>query len=173
MIGTVLAVLILAADPPPRSLDVEFAAAVEAWAAGAAPRTAGDRGDRLIDALDAERYSERAAAGKQLLAICVADPDAARRLVRIRSIERRPEARYWINRILRELNRCETCEGAGYCREYRPRDIEPLPYSGIPCRRCGRWEWQHGLQWSDGNYSYLACAECGGSGTFWNHYAVD
>jgi hypothetical protein len=167
----------------PRALDVEFAAAVEEvvarcqvpGASGPSPElaTGNSKLATFLDALDADRYSDRARAGARLLALCQTDPTAQLRLLRARAVERRPEARYWLNRILRDLNRCAMCAGAGYCSEYRPTAGEQPAYSGLPCRQCRRFEWQHGLQWIEGTYSYLACSDCHGSGTHWNHYAVD
>jgi len=88
--------------------------------------------------------------------------------------ERRPEVRYWLNRILRAVYRCERCGGLGYCPTFEPVASEAPAYSGVPCRRCGRSEWQHGEQWiGDGVYGRPACDDCRGLGTYWNHYAVD
>jgi hypothetical protein len=173
----------------PRALDLDFAAAVEAWAAGVAGVRLPEPYGTLVEQLDADRYTERAAAGKKLFEICAvpprssdlgfgasADPSALRWLVRARAVERRPEPRYWLNRILRQLNRCETCDGAGYCPEYRPGPESPdrPAYVGVPCQRCRRFEWQHGWQWVEGaRYGYLACPDCNGFGTYWTHYAVD
>jgi hypothetical protein len=159
-----------------RSLDLEFAAAAEGWVVQAARGGVPEPYRSLVDRLDADRYMDRSAAGAKLLKACTADPTALRWLMRGLAVERRPEARYWLNRILRQLNRCETCDGAGYCTEYRPTTpaTEPAGYIGSPCRRCGRPEWNHGWQWIEGTrYGYLACSSCYGSGTHWNHYAVD
>jgi len=156
-----------------RAIDIEFASAVEGWIVTAAHVELREPYRSLVDRLDAERYADRNTAGAKLLKACTADPDAQRWLLRARAVELRPEARYWLNRILRQLNRCETCEGLGYCAMYQPR-ISDAPDYGVPCRRCGRTEWQHGAQWNNGgSYEPLACADCGGSGTYWNHYAVD
>jgi hypothetical protein len=164
-------------DPAPipyRVLDLEFTASLEEWVAETTPVTVPERYLTLIERLDAERYADRAKAGASLSAICGADPAGERWLIRSRAHERRPETRYWLNRILRQLNRCETCGGAGYCPEYRPVPSEQPTYVGTACRRCGRFEWQHGWQWIEGSrYGYLACDECLGFGTHWIHYAVD
>ena len=159
------------AAPTSRALDVEFDAAVEAFV---------DRCQRianpyqsLINRLDADRYADRQAAGAELAAIVAADPSAARWLVRARAVERRPEVRYWLNRTLRAAYRCDRCDGRGYCAVFDAERPEPALYSGVPCRRCGRTEWQHGEQWIDGAYTHYACADCRGFGTHWTHYAVD
>lgn len=175
----------------PRALDLDFTAAVEAWVAGVAAVRLPEPYGTLVERLDADRYADRAAAGKKLFEICAsragssdsglrasADPSALRWLARARAVERRPEPRYWLNRILRQLNGCETCDGAGYCPEYRPGPESPdsarSGYVGVPCQRCRRFEWQHGWQWIESNrYGYLACPACNGFGTYWTHYAVD
>jgi hypothetical protein len=183
MIRLVLAVLIacVAANRPARSdepvaraLDLDFGSVVETWAAHAVCAAVPGPYRVLIDGLDADRYLDRERAAGKLAALCSADPAAHRWLLRARAVERRPEVRYWLNRLLRQLERCEACDGAGYCPEFRPSATEQPAYGGALCRRCGRSEWQHGLQWIEGcRYSYLACGACGGSGTYWNHYAVD
>jgi len=160
--------------PTGRALDLEFAAAQEGWIASFNWQLATGNWQLLIDRLDADRYADRAKAGAKLTAVCATDPSAARWLLRARSVERRPEVRYWLNRTLRAVYRCETCDGFGYCTEYRAVASEQPAFTGIPCRRCGRTEWQHGLQWTpDGRYEHLACADCHGFGTHWTHYAVD
>jgi hypothetical protein len=159
-----------------RVLDLEFTAALEAWVAKVGHEAIPARYTKLIDQLDADRYGDRVDASKQLHELCTADASGKRWLIRARAVERRPEARYWINRLLRQLNGCETCDGAGYCPEYRPAPppADQPAYVGVPCQRCKRFEWQHGWQWIEGcRYGFLACEECGGSGTYWNHYAVD
>jgi hypothetical protein len=159
-----------------RALDVDFAAALEAWVAQDGHKSIPTPYGNLIDQLDADHYGDRAQAGKRLQVLCTADTAGRLWLMRARAVERRPEARYWINRLLRQLNRCESCNGAGYCPEYRPASAPPdqPAYVGVPCQRCKRFEWQHGWQWIEGcRYGFLACEECGGSGTYWNHYAVD
>jgi hypothetical protein len=191
-----------AAPISPRALDLNFAAAVEETVAEfSVPSSQLATGNwqlaALIDRLDADRYADRERAGAKLLAACTAanpknqiprtkmgisdldlgasaDPSAVRWLLRARAVERRPEVRYWLNRILRSANRCDTCDGLGYCATYRPVASEAPAYSGVPCRRCGRSEWQHGEQWiGDGCYGRLACEDCHGLGTYWTHYAVD
>ncbi len=173
----------------PRALDLDFTAAVEAWVTGVAGVQLPEPYRSLVARLDAERYADRAAAGKELLEICSsplgasdwgvgasADPLAVWWLIRARAVECRPEPRYWLNRILRQRNRCETCTGVGHCPEYRqgPESPDRPAYVGIPCQRCRRFEWQHGWQWIEGErYGFLACESCAGSGTYWNHYAVD
>ncbi len=159
-------------DPAPtgRALDVEFDAAVESFVAQAAPAAIPEPYGSLIERLDSDSYKERAEAGGRLLA----DSAAGRWLLRARAVERRPEVRYWLNRTLRQLDRCDHCDGLGYCAKYDPAKADLAIYQSEPCRRCGRNEWQHGGQWvADGIYRPLACAACGGSGTYWNHYAVD
>jgi hypothetical protein len=163
-----------------RAVDIEFVSAVEGMVVGGGWQAAGQSISEpygsLIEQLDSDRYSERAKAGARLLALCTNDQAGERFLLRARATERRPETRYWLNRLLRQIERCETCDGAGYCTEYRPTpalDNQP-GYLGTPCRRCGRPEWNHGWQWIEGSrYGYLACAECLGFGTHWIHYAVD
>ncbi len=186
--------------PTGRALDVEFDAAVEgivvSWERGAGSSEwragSGERGAKnnrsvlptphsplptlqsLIERLDSDRYAERAKAGAELAAIVAGDPSAARWLFRARATEYRPEVRYWLNRTLRAAYRCDTCDGRGYCAVYvAPGPSDPFT-GGQPCRRCGRNEWQHGAQWlAEGVYGPMACAACGGSGTYWNHCAVD
>jgi hypothetical protein len=174
--------LISSADDSPATpaLDLEFAAAVEASVAGDYSRT-GEKYSRipaeysrLIDRLDSDRYADRARAGAKLAAFIAADPSAVRSLLRARAVERRPEARYWLNRILRAANRCERCDGLGYCATYRPGGLDAQAFPGVPCRRCGEPEYRHGSVWVDGEQrDHLDCAACGGSGTYWNHWAVD
>ncbi len=162
--------------PTGRALDVEFEAAVEGWIVRSGMQRTTDNGPltRLIERLDADRYAERAKAGAELAAIVAGDPSAARWLFRARATEYRPEVRYWLNRTLRAAYRCDTCDGRGYCAVYvAPGPSDPFT-GGQPCRRCGRNEWQHGAQWlAEGVYGPMACAACGGSGTYWNHCAVD
>jgi hypothetical protein len=183
-VGTVSVLLFLAAanrtvgagEIAARSLDLEFTAAIEGWVAGVASLQLPEPYRTLVERLDADRYADRASAGKQLIEACAAGSDGERWLIRARSVERRPESRYWLNRLLRQLNRCETCDGVGYCPEYRPAPEAPErpAYVGIPCQRCRRFDWQHGWQWIEGErYGHLACDECRGLGTYWNHYAVD
>jgi hypothetical protein len=159
----------------PRTLDLDFASAVESWVAQLRPEMSTGPCDQLISQLDADRYTDREKAGSTLLALCAADPNCERWLFRLRAVERRPEVRYWLNRILRRLERCETCDGFGYCPEYRPVDTTPNrpEYWGIPCVRCRRLEWQHGECWTESGYGRLACEACEGRGTYWNHFAVD
>ncbi len=162
-----LLLLALALGQSRESLDLEFAAAVEA---SIAPhRAIPEPYDSLIERLDSDRYSERAAAGKALQT-----KDAERWLIRARVSERRPEVRYWLNRILRAVNRCEACDGLGYRAKYDPLITGLGIVQGEPCQRCGRNEWQHGSQYiADGVYGYLACPGCDGAGTYWRHWAVD
>jgi len=162
-----------AADPATHAIDVEFDAAIEAWAVRSSLATSHQPLATLVNALDSDRYAERAKAGAQLAAIVSADRSAVRFLLRARAVERRPEVRYWLNRTLRVAYRCAACDGLGYCATFTPTAPEPALYSGVPCRRCGRTEWQHGPQWNEGAYTHLACDQCHGAGTHWNHYAVD
>jgi hypothetical protein len=178
--ASVLFAAILAAFPvradepaslPPAAIDLEFAAAVESFVActpdGAIPADV----RVLLDALDGDRYANRQEAGKTVLSRC-----STSILLRARALERRSEVRYWLNRTLRDLNHCAVCDGAGYCTEYRPESFDPAQpkYVGVPCLRCKRFEWQHGWAWQPGDhYGYLPCENCAGSGTYWNHYAVE
>jgi len=171
-----LAVLLVADAPPlpPRALDVEFDAAVEGFVAELPRVTAPQPYLAAIEALDADAYRDRQAAGARLAAMCAADQATTRFLVRARAVERRAEVRYWLNRILRAAYRCGRCEGLGYCATYVPLVAGAPSEYGQPCRQCGQTEWQHGAQWNNGvEYEHSPCAECGGSGTLWNHYAVE
>ena len=134
-----LLLLALALGQSRESLDLEFAAAVEA---SIAPHSAiPEPYDSLIERLDSDRYSERAAAGKALQT-----KDAERWLIRARVSERRPEVRYWLNRILRAVNRCEACDGLGYCAKYDPLSMNPGIVSGRAVSAVRAIEWQHGGQ---------------------------
>jgi len=156
-----------AAPISPRALDLEFASAVDGFVDSC--QHSPNPFKALIDQLDSDHYKSREKAAKALL-----DANADRWLIRARIAERRPEVRYWLNRILRAVYRCERCGGLGYCPTFEPVASEAPAYSGVPCRRCGRSEWQHGEQWiGDGVYGRPACDDCRGLGTYWNHYAVD
>jgi len=168
--GLILA-MVLCAQLSPQALDLEFSAAVESFAAqatrGAIPEPYGS----LIDRLDSDIYKIREKAAKALLE--TARPSRmSGMLMRARSGEHRPEVRYWLNRILRDLNRCQRCEGRGYCAQFDPAQVADQ-WGGCACRRCGRNEWQHGEQWIDGDRGHYPCNDCNGLGTHWAHYAVD
>jgi hypothetical protein len=156
----------------PRLLDLEFTSALESWVAQACYGSVPDQLRRLVDGLDSDSYLERRAAGNRLLARCLASPSEVRLLMRARATERRPEVRYWLNRLLRQLHRCQRCEGLGYCAQYRPAN-GAAANDWAPCQRCGRFEWNHGWIWEQDTYVRSSCPECHGLGTYWLHYAVD
>jgi hypothetical protein len=165
-------------EAAPRVIDLEFAAALEGWVAGVLSAPLPQAYQTLVDQLDADSYTDRAAAAKRLQALVAADPSGCgeRWLLRARATERRPECRYWLNRLLRERERCASCDGLGYCSEYRPASVpaDQPAYLGVPCQKCKRSEWQHGWQWIEGcRYGYLGCEACGGSGTYWIHRGLE
>jgi hypothetical protein len=161
-----------------RVIDLEFTAAVESWVANAFGVRLPEPYQTLVDRLDADGYTDRAAAAKRLEMLVAAELSGSgqRWLLRARAIERRPECRYWLNRLLRDCERCSSCDALGYCSEYRPASVpaDQPTYYGVPCQKCRRSEWQHGWQWIEGcRYGYLACEMCGGSGSFWNHRGLE
>src|SRR5262249_15183086 len=61
-------------EAAPRVIDLELAAALEGWVAGVLSAPLPQAYQTLVDQLDADSYTDRAAAAKRLQALVAADP---------------------------------------------------------------------------------------------------